>query len=128
YVANQHNINSYDIQHGGQGSLNFAYNYSFIPTNGINTLPKIFWCWDKASASNIEKWISKQNYHQVVIKGNLWIQYQLKKGDGQLQFPEEKIIIYTLQEKELDNFILDAISATPSGYTWWIRLHPRMMD
>ena len=129
-AANQLGISSCDIQHGGQGKLHLAYSgFNNIPENGYKLLPKRFWVWDKDSSLEIEKWISKQSYHEVFIKGNPWIEYCVKEYTSEID-TAKKIILYTMQPMGahlLDPYIIDAIVKTPPDYIWWLRLHPRQL-
>ncbi|WP_026915718.1 hypothetical protein [Christiangramia portivictoriae] len=129
-AANQLGISSCDIQHGGQGRLHLAYSgFNSIPENGYKLLPKRFWVWDKDSYLEIEKWIAKQNYHEVFINGNPWIEYCVKQYTSKVN-TNKKIILYTMQpvgEHLLDPYIIEAIDKTPPDYIWWLRLHPRQL-
>ena len=124
-------INSWDIQHGGQGNLHLAYsNFNKIPTAGYKLLPKRFWVWDSASGAVISKWSSKQNYHQVEVKGNPWIDFCLKTYSSGIP-DNKKIILYTMQPVGgtlLENYIIEAIKKTPPEFEWWLRLHPRQLQ
>jgi hypothetical protein len=126
YAANKLNIENIDVQHGAQGPLHVMYNFSNAPLTGYNTVPNIFWCWDKASANTIHQWVDKQDYHKVMIGGNPWIKFQLSNLKDE-KLSDKKIVLYTLQEESLDPYILDAIKMTGSKYEWWLRLHPRML-
>lgn len=128
YMANTMGIENFDVQHGGQGSLHSMYTFTNLPNSGSNMIPKTFWCWDEVSAKHIQSWLSSQSYHHVEVYGNPWIEFQLKKFSSQEDLSNQKIILYTLQEKELEEYILEAIKLTPKEFVWWIRLHPRMLD
>jgi hypothetical protein len=128
YMANKMNIENFDVQHGGQGSLHSMYTFANFPIGGSNVLPKTFWCWDQVSAKHIKSWLDSQNYHRVEVNGNPWINFQLEKYSNQEILSKEKIILYTLQERELEEYILKTIKLTPESFVWWIRLHPRMLD
>ncbi|WP_257659161.1 hypothetical protein [Parapedobacter lycopersici] len=125
FASNKVNIVNYDVQHGGQGSLHPMYTYCNYPPNGLNVLPRIFWCWDAGSRHNIEKWLDAENGQSAILGGNPWVQFQLSQK-VEFQFPKKRIILYTLQQDELDDFILETIVNTPIEFQWWIRLHPRM--
>ena len=124
-------ISTWDIQHGGQGNQHLAYtNFKMIPKAGYEMLPKNFWCWDEDSAAAIKEWVVEQDFHQVLVKGNPWIEYCDKEYAAKI--PEgKKIILYTMQpigDILLDKYIIDAIKKTPSTYIWWLRLHPRQLN
>ncbi|ETZ24547.1 hypothetical protein [Pedobacter sp. V48] len=129
YAANILDIPTYDMQHGGQGKLHPMYNFKKVPSLGYNTLPKTFLCWDNTSSNNLQLWLKNQKYHSTEISGNPWIDFQLAKNniDGP-SFSQKKIILFTLQESNLEPYILESISNTPDGYEWWLRVHPRMKN
>jgi hypothetical protein len=123
-------ITSWDIQHGGQGSLHIAYsNFNVIPNAGYKLLPKKFWTWDTASALEIYNWVVNQDYHEVEVKGNHWLEYCVQRYSTEID-TSRKIILYTMQPIGnflLDNYIVEAIKKTPPDYIWWLRLHPRQL-
>jgi hypothetical protein len=128
YAAYNRGRTSIDMQHGGQGDLHPAYSsFNKVPEKGYNVLPMIFWCWDHDSAIVIESWVRKQSFHKVVIGGNPWVDYA-KRNNVNFNFPDKKIILYTLQFSKLDEYILNAIVNTTPEYQWWIRLHPRKLS
>lgn len=130
-ASNKLGISSCDIQHGGQGNLHLAYSgFNKIPENGYNLLPKKFWVWDKASFVEIQKWVSKQKFHEVFVKGNPWIEYCIQEFSSEI-ITNRKIILYTMQpigSELLDKYIIEAIKETPMDYIWWLRLHPRQLQ
>jgi hypothetical protein len=128
FAANKSGIENFDMQHGGQGPLHPMYHFNNMPDKGYNTLPKIFWVWDNASAHNLQHSLARQSFHKITMGGNPWIAYQLRQPDANLSISDKKIILFTNQEPVLDPIIMDAIEQTPPDYQWWIRLHPRMMD
>ncbi len=129
-AAAELNIATWDMQHGGQGSLHIAYtNFNVIPETGYKLLPRKFWVWDTASALEIDKWIDHQEFHKVEVKGNPWIEYCIHRYNNEID-TSKKIILYTMQpvgDNLLDNYIVEAIKNTPPDYIWWLRLHPRQL-
>ena len=128
YAAHKRGIPSIDMQHGGQGELHAAYaGFEKIPSTGYNIMPKVFWCWDEASAETIRAWTDKQTFHQVKVGGNPWLRYcaQFKET---YPFPGKRIILYTMQFNELEDYLVEAIKNTPEDYSWWLRLHPCRLD
>ncbi len=122
---------NWDIQHGAQGSLHAAYaNFNKIPLAGYKLLPKLFWCWDNESAAEIAKWTGNQSYHNVVVKGNPWIEYVIHNLNTEID-SKKQIILYTLQPIKdyiLDDYIIKSIYNTPENFIWWLRLHPRQLE
>jgi hypothetical protein len=129
YSAIKNKVVSIDMQHGGQGDLHPSYaTYNKVPRDGFNVFPKIFWCWDKPSYDVINNWITKQSFHQVLLGGNPWIPFSAQVDKNEYIFPQQKIILYTLQLNEPEDYIIDAIKNTPNGYVWWLRMHPRAIN
>lgn len=129
YAANKSNIISIDMQHGGQGPTHPAYaDFNKVPAGGYNLLPRLFWCWDISSMKSIQSWSNKQNDHQVLLGGNPWLSYFLNNSKSTYEFPAKKIILYSLQLNEPENYIIQAIKDTPVEYQWWLRLHPRTLS
>jgi hypothetical protein len=127
--AHRRGISSVDMQHGTQGELQINYSkFTKVPIDGHTVMPKIFWCWDETSASNIKKWTNLQHFHRVVVGGNPWVDY-LRKINLPLDAQGKKLILYTLQPIEplLEPYVLETIKNTSDVYTWWLRIHPRQI-
>lgn len=124
-AANSLNIKTYDIQHGGQGSLHSMYSFNNFPDKGFNTLPRVFWVWDKPSLNHIRTWLPVGNFHTVEMRGNPWIDFILV--NSHFHFDDSKKILYTMQQDFLDEYIIETIK-NDINVEWWIRLHPRMMN
>jgi hypothetical protein len=127
YVANKKNIKTIEIQHGPQSDVHLAYSsWSKLPINGYNTLPKVFWSWDKYSNKVIAAWANNKKQHYCFIGGNPWIDFL--KTNQQL---EKKIILYSLQNLNFDflfpKYLIEAIKTT-TNFKWWLRLHPRQLE
>jgi hypothetical protein len=126
-AATERRIVTVDMQHGGQGELHLAYTFNKVPATGYNTLPSLFWCWDRQSFDHLSK-MPFQNKHKIYLGGNPWLDF-LKEIDIGLNIPAGKpLILYTLQPLEpvINQYILDAIKLTVDKYEWWLRLHPLM--
>ncbi|WP_089786620.1 hypothetical protein [Chitinophaga sp. YR573] len=129
YAAYRKGVISVDMQHGGQGLLHISYSgFNNVPAEGYQVVPGYFWCWDEASAGIIRKWTDKQTAHKVLVGGNPWLSYFLAQSKKTYDFPDKKIILYTMQFNELEDFIIKAMQETPDDYQWWLRLHPRKLD
>ena len=69
--------------------------------------------------------MDNQNYHEVIVGGNLWFNYQFKKLRFQdLGLLKENPCIYCLQYSTINKIILDTLKKS-SNILWHIRLHPR---
>ena len=126
HAANKMDIPNYEIQHGGLGTLHPMYTYANFPKQGINTLPQNFWLWDNASKSHFDTWLPLGGYHSALDKGNPWLAYALENQKVHI-IEKRKIILYTLQYNDLDQYIIDAIANTPDSFIWYFRMHPRFM-
>lgn len=125
YTANKMGIVNIDLQHGGIGYLHALYTYRNFPKDGFNTLPQHFFTWDDVSKKHIESWLPKNNYHTVQTFGNPWLKFIVEHEQDEIK-EKRKIILYTLQFDEIDEYIFDAVKLTDDNYIWWFRLHPRM--
>lgn len=126
YVSSKYDIKTFDVQHGGQGALHPMYN--FVNTQGLklNTLPSVFWCWDENNKEILSSMFDNNINHQVVVKGNPWIDFV--KKDKVIDFEQATpIVLLTMQEETLDDYILNAIELLAGRAEWWIRFHPRML-
>lgn len=124
--AHRRGIVSVDMQHGTQGSLHVGYNnFSKVPINGYELLPKIFWCWEKGSANQIRRWVNTQSFHKVLVGGNPYIRQK-----EVLTQRKVKCILFTMQPLEplVPDFIIDAIKQTAGEFLWCFRLHPRQQS
>jgi hypothetical protein len=124
-AANEKNICTIDMQHGGQGKYQPCY--SFSNYKKMNSLPNVFWVWDSTTKLSLEN-IFKKNEQKIVIGGNPWIDFLNKNNDDSL--PEKrKIILHSLQpglDIILAKPIIESIKSTDKHYVWYLRLHPRM--
>ena len=123
-VSKEFQIPSIEIQHGGQPKIHMAYScWGNLPKNGFNTLPKIFWHWDKESHENMNLWLSKNSFHSSIVLGNIWLDY-IKSNSIKKQ---RKFILYSLQpfsfEQLFPLYLIDFIK-NETQKKWWIRLHP----
>lgn len=126
YAADKMGVVNIDMQHGGQGDLHMAYSHFVkVPQAGFNLLPKKFWCWDEASAVVINKWAVNQNTHKVIVGGNPWLYYNINNVDIDYSYPDKKIVLYTLQLNNPEDYIIDTIKKMDDSYVWWLRMHPR---
>ncbi len=125
YYCRKNNYTTIDIQHGGQGDLHLAYsNFSKVPKDGYNTLPKYFWVWNEDSKVEIEKWQINQHFHQTILGGNPWLLYnknlKINKPIG-----AKKTILFTLYLMDIEPELHSLIKNTPDDYEWQLKPHPR---
>ncbi len=129
-AANEMEIISIDMQHGGQGAYHTAYKFYKIPKNGYTVLPKVFWTWDALSKEFIDSW-SNESWHKTINGGNLWINFIANQNYSVAnQNDSKKLILVTLQNTlipVLEDFIINAIKKTDENkFVWWLRFHPGM--
>ena len=128
-AANQLGIKTIEMQHGPQPDLHLSYtNWSNVPTEGYDVLPRNFYQWDQDSADNVDTWATKTKLYKTKVVGHPWIQY-LDKED--LPVEDDNFILYCLQPEPVkltDQFNDNIIKAIKeSQKKWYIRLHPRQM-
>ena len=132
-AAHKLNIPVVDIQHGGQGPLHMAYgNWSKVPIEGYEMLPKYFWNWSEYDASAINEWAKKTTCHKAIHLGNPWLDSfrnndiltDILKIDGNDY--DDNVILFSLQSKkiEIPDFAIKAIVETKDRYKWRFRVHP----
>lgn len=124
-------IATMEIMHGGMGNLHVAYSgWDSIPQCGYNTLPQKIWVWDQESAVEIQKWMSKQQFHSCFVGGNPWLDFIINEQEQYIEYfknKSKKIVLYTLQFDNVEEYIFQAVQKTSDEYEWWFRLHPRKL-
>jgi hypothetical protein len=136
-AANQLEVTTYCVQHGGQSRNNPAFGqWTNLPLRGYEMLPDIFLCWDEESANTIKEWAPVTEYHQTKIKGYKWPELW---RDGKIKYsrmPQLRQlaagrlnILYTMQPSiGMPPAMIDGmIKQFPEGINWWFRLHPRQL-
>lgn len=126
-AANELKINTIEYQHGQQGenSLNYS-NWNNTPKSGFEMLPKYFWIWENRFRGKFDKWMLNQNFHKVIVGGNLWYDYILRINNSlNINFNKKSIhVLYCLQLTELNDIVIKAMKQSKK-ILWHIRLHPR---
>lgn len=126
-AANELKINTIEYQHGQQGENSLTYSdWNNTPKSGFEMLPKYFWIWENRFRGKFDKWMLNQNFHKVLVGGNLWYDYILKINDPlNINFNSKKIhVLYCLQLTELNEIVIKAMKQS-NNILWHIRLHPR---
>ncbi|WP_405377269.1 hypothetical protein [Nonlabens sp. Asnod3-A02] len=129
HAANKLGIPTVDFQHGPQTEVHMAYaSWSKIPKNGFSIMPKEYWCWDKESAQEINKWAIPVNTIAKVY-GQPWLAFTQNENKKVDTSEKEPIVLYTLQTFPLftleNTFTPDIIKLIEnSKYKWILRLHP----
>lgn len=136
------NITSADIQHGVEHDLHWAYGrWNKIPEAGYSLLPEIFICWSNAEKKVIQQWNSKVlSFHYPMAIGNMWLEElinDLSPSSNRIKMTinsvKEKFfgfthVLYTMQDDDIPEMLLNSIEKTRDNCIWWIRLHPSKQD
>ena len=139
FACRQLGIPTVDLQHGVQGELHLAYSsWTSVPPTGYALLPTVFWCWSEADAATIRAWSEPvARWHRPLVAGNLIVAKFMRDEDALVQTFDRDVrskagtanILVTLRPGAgLPPLIRAAIEASPTTWTWWIRLHPAMLD
>lgn len=126
-AANELKINTIEYQHGQQGENSLTYSdWNNTPKSGFEMLPKYFWIWENRFRGKFDKWMLNQNFHKVLVGGNLWYDYILKINDPlNINSNSKNIhVLYCLQLTELNDIVIKAMKQS-NNILWHIRLHPR---
>jgi hypothetical protein len=135
-----------DIQHGVQGEMHPAYAAWQQPANGLHPLlPDRFWVWSSWEAQVISRW-SAPTRHSPILGGNPWLSVWRAGSSwsgvvdaynraNRLRFaspPWKRVVLVTLQyglaaRDQIDR-LTELISAAHERFTFWIRLHPAMLE
>ncbi|MGH7526469.1 MAG: hypothetical protein ACREMX_07170, partial [Gemmatimonadales bacterium] len=133
-------ITSVEIQHGVFTDLHPIYgSWHAVPADGYETRPRLFWTWDQASAAALECWTrTAPTAHGVVVGGDPW-RDMWARGDREFvrrshaaietrkhEAGGERHILVTLDSNRelLPGPLREAIAEGPTGWRWWVRLHP----
>lgn len=129
-AANHLKIKTIEMQHGPQPDLHLCYtNWTNLPENGYDVLPRNFYQWDDGSVENINSWATYTKLYQPKKNGHPWIDF-IKQV--QIETPDDDFILYCLQPEPtslewlFNENIVNAIKN--SNQKWYIRLHPRQID
>ncbi|MFZ1688189.1 MAG: hypothetical protein WAU70_12240 [Flavobacteriales bacterium] len=127
HECRQLGIRSVDLQHGVQGPAHLAYgSWKVIPGTGYSVMPSVFWCWDRQSVTNIERWASGTP-HRALYLGDPFMEYSANlPRDARWKNDGRKRVLYAIQPLNdvVPALILRTIHATRSMAQWMIRTHP----
>lgn len=122
--ANQLGLQTIDHQHGPQTRAHMVYSsWNVHPLSGYHLMPSAYWCWDQASADNINSWARKIG-KQAFVTGHAFLNhYKNSVADQQ----RGNAILYSLQLGNLEDYFPESLLQfmSQSGRMWRIRPHPR---
>lgn len=143
HACHQKGIKTIEMQHGSQENW-FPYTkWLNVPENGYDMLPDYFWCWTKGETRQINHWAKPTGRHLAFEGGHAWlsffktqnfIQNAYKQQHEQLAKVKKagkRIILYTgqpLNDRFLDEELINIIKETAGDCIWWLRVHPRLLD
>ncbi|MBT5716131.1 MAG: hypothetical protein HOI70_04385 [Opitutae bacterium] len=119
-------VPSVDVQHGHGGETHPIYNnWTSIPLNGYQLLPKYYWCWGEGAKSRILDWTKSNRFHQAFIGGNPWISSLIEPLEEKERSPATRggSILISLQNYDIPQFLLHAIKHF-KDYNWRFLCHP----
>ena len=129
-AANYLKIKTIEMQHGPQPDLHLCYtNWTNLPENGYNVMPRNYFQWDENSVQYINSWTKNTKLYHPKKIGHPWIDFI---NEINVEISHERFILYCLQPHPVqlsflfNKNILQAIKN--SKFTWYIRLHPRQLD
>lgn len=129
-AANQLGIETVEMQHGPQTEIHLSYgNWSKVPTEGYDFLPRTYWNWDNYSQSVFNNWFGNNPIYKSIVVGNPWVDFWKDKQDD---YKFSNYLLYSLQpnpltiEQLFPKVLIEFIKA--SQYQWFLRLHPRQLD
>lgn len=138
YAAYRAGIKTIDLQHGTENDYHVGYgSWLNVPSQGYNTLPSCFACWDQSSVDCISKW-SVGTPHMPYLFGNRYLEKIKNSSSNSFTniFTEKahaqtikKHILLTLQHGfGLNQKLQEILKLSKDDYFWWIRLHPVMLS
>ncbi|HXI13975.1 MAG TPA: hypothetical protein VNM92_15225 [Thermoanaerobaculia bacterium] len=132
-------VTSVEIQHGVQRELHPAFSYwSAIPSGGYATRPDRFWCWEQADADVINRWTAADGSNAAVAGGDPWLKMWQDRLWGpaaelDAEFsalkeatdaPQHALVALSSVGELFPEALLEVLKNPPSGWRFWIRLHP----
>lgn len=134
-ACHRETISCVEYQHGVQTEYHPLYsNWRNVPNGGYELIPDTFWVWGQATYNVINDWVKNQQFHQVMITGNAWLQYFQEVEAQKVAFTEEqarqyhnkKLILVSLQAfpEHYQSHVTQAIQTFDDDYLWVLKEHP----
>jgi hypothetical protein len=136
-AATRRRIPSFDLQHGVQGDLHWAYaRWKRVPAEGYPLLPRAFWVWRECEAEVIRAWAGTAGAHGVVVGGNRWLEmwreedtpavrrYLGQAAEARRRMGAEVHVLVTFTtgwSRDFLELVEAAIAQAPADWGWWIR-------
>ncbi|WP_237715493.1 hypothetical protein [Pelosinus fermentans] len=141
-ACKRNNVITVDIQHGVQGRWQSAYGqWSNIPSNGYELLPDVFWNWSQVEFDAILEWSQSNGKHHPFVGGNLFLEQWLDQSSAMIKHYDNIInvglrnkqtskitVLYTSNYGKIPKYMIDVIKSSSDIFTWWIRIHPGMIE
>jgi hypothetical protein len=128
---------SVDLQHGLQDKGHFAYSHwDRSPAEGYGLVPDVFWTWGERQALQLASNAPAFHASNIVAGGNQWLNaWKRERCDGfdMLTLPPvmqeniknaQKVILVTLQGRNLFDLVCRVIENSPETWFWLVRFHP----
>ena len=129
-----------EVQHGVQGELHPSYGSWFaVPPEGYATRARVFWCWDEASASAINRWAELSPEGHLAVDGGdpwreMWVDAESEVArhthaaivERKRATRAERHVLITLssQGEPLPPELVNTLRCSPRSWCFWVRLHP----
>jgi hypothetical protein len=122
-----------------QGDLHPAFGSWFnVPRDGYELRPRIYWCWDEASAAAVERWAARTDRAFAVVGGDPWRDAWRSDGAPLVSPSDAEVaaakaatggsvhVLVSLDSTGavIPPVILEAARRAPRSWCFWFRLHP----
>lgn len=123
-AARRLSIPTVDLQHGVTSGHPMYEGLTRHPPRGYQLLPDTFWSWSEEDRDRITAWGGR-----AVTGGHPWVTFctdrptpdALPRGDF-------NVLLSLNWASGFDRRLEALIQNSPPEWTWWVRLHPKMLD
>src|SRR5690606_5654552 len=132
-AARELGIRVVEVQHGKQGKQQAMYSGWYIPADGYDMMPDVFWCWGQPSCDHILAGDDLRSKHRPMIGGFPWMDYYRKNVAKISPIAKDGIrytVLITTQPKRgantepIPDFLINYIRSAPVGVKLIFRCHP----
>jgi len=122
-AARRLGVHTVDVQHGVTSGHPAYDGWTKIPDAGYALLPDTFWAWTERDAERVGAW--EHAAHRAVVGGHPWVAHCVRQGTAPADGDAGRRILVSLNwSTGLADSLKSAIAASPTNWTWWVRLHP----